>query len=246
MQQVGRAAHRYVHLNDDVPFNLGRFNKDMREQLYNTRRNEKKRLAVNAPVSGEPEKNPLQTQPSASAQETIDISDAEGGDGEVGDMKVQGGGDTAPLRKEASYVEKKDKKMRRKHPLASTDDDEAGDKDPTVSTAYEAAGGSSASKRSHSPAGNVPSPKRPNVTKVFDHILDMGKANKSIDDVICMLIDYSSTHGHRKGYKIACKNIRRLATDLQDLAADDEWIDTVMQYKDYLKRLPMGPGAFKD
>ncbi len=232
LQQVGRAAHRYVHLHDDIPFNLGRFNKDMREAMYNTQRNEKKRLAANSPVSGEPQKKAASAKASSPAANPIVIpDDDDGGVQHEPAMQLTAKGDNG-REKEAPNLPKKDD---------GGDGGSGADADEGRATDCEAAG-SSGVKRRRSPAENPPNTKRPMLPKVFDHILAMGKADKTIDDIIGMLVHYADQHGHRRGYKTACRHLRSLATDLQDLDADEDWIPTVMQYKDSLKKLPMGPG----
>ncbi len=236
----------------------------MRAALYNTKRNAKKRIAVNPPVRDQTDKHSesgSRVDPSAAA-EPIDISDE--GSRHATDVQVPGksGNDDPPRagtakaksptpgpsgvksKKQTSTVKGRNKQGDREDDDgsgSSGNDGEDGEEMPTPDTSPVDQATKAAKKRRTS-AENPPVLKRSKamVPKVFDHILAMGDANANLDDIITMLVTYADQHGHRRGYKTACKHLRNLAAELQDLDGDDDWITAVLQYKDALKKLPVG------
>ncbi len=241
MQQVARHAHKYAHRNDELPFNLSRFNKDMRNALYNTQRNTKKRAAVNTPKSGDVETASVAPNMGEGTSKVTKQKPRPSGRAIIISEDESSASDNAPISRE------KEKKKSSPDPVgddAKVDLDIDPDADTEVDTNspqdLPKASSSRSRKRSGTSAVNAPAPKRTKAMrpKVFDHVMTLSDANANVDDVIATLRTYAKQHGHRKGMVTAARHVLQLAKELEDNDGQEDWVTCAARYKAALMKLP--------
>ena len=228
LQRVALTAHDLVLVDNASTFDMSKFNKECRRLLYNTERNEVRRSgksaetttsakgAENAPsTSGTPARTPNPGQ-----DDNDDDTSVEGKDDEFFNFrrsaKVKSGGDTAP-----EAVVKK--------PAGSEPSGDETDNEPN-----------SVKKRKASPENESPSKRsaRYKLASVWDHLQSVTEDNLNVDDIIRLLRSYNRSLCHRKGMKLACKDLKLLINDIEANDGHADIMELASNYNIALTKLP--------
>ncbi len=227
--RVAKAAHDFVHINDGSTFDLSKFNKDCRQLLYNTERNIQRRETAEKKSVAEPRPSliPQTVKPGC---DDDDVGEEE----EEGDEfftfkrseKATARGDASP--KKHVTTEKK----------TVGSGDEEGDEDVPAMSQSEVDSGK---KRKRSP-DNEPVSKRPAAylarASVLDHLKSVLEDGMPVDDVLKLLRAYVKSLGHRKGYILACKDLKLFIREIEENGGEDDILDIAANYNIALSKLP--------
>ncbi len=223
IQGVAKAAHDFANVNTGSVFNLSKFNKDCRKLLYNTERNEQRRKATeNKPVSVPLVPSAAKTATPAREDSTLP-DDAD----EFFNFKRS----AKPPATEASP----------KPELLKKEDDQG--KASGEGTESEAGNDSSTKcnekkRKANSPGNQPPSKRSLQRACVMDHLKSVVEDGMNVDDIINLLRSYAKALGHRKGYILACKDVKLFVRELQDNDGEDDIMEIASNYSAALTKLP--------
>ncbi len=227
LQRVAAAAHGFANAGNGLVFNLSKFNKDVRKLLYNTERNESRRVAAeNKPVRKcltelKPVPKIATPPPSVAQAQPEESDDPEAGDDEFFNFR----------RSKKDKAEKEEVKDEE-----GGGEEEGGAGDNNGSDVEEARG----SKRDASP-GNQPVPKRSLVLQrasVLDHLKSVVEDGMHVDGIIHLLRAYNKALGHRRGMVRACKDLVLFIKEIQDNDGEDDILEMAETYHIALSKLP--------
>ncbi len=77
--------------------------------------------------------------------------------------------------------------------------------------------------------------KRPSV---LDHFKSVVEDGMDIDGILQLLRAYVKALGHRKGYKLACKDVKMLIRDIENNDGEDDIVEMAENYHIALSKLP--------
>ncbi len=227
--RVAKAAHDFVHVKDGIAFDLSKFNKDCRQLLYNTERNIQRRETAEKKSVVEPTRSliPQMVQPGAADDDEVaEDEDTDDFFNFKRSAKPTARGDVSP-KKQVS--EKQDKYC--------TDHGEEDGEDPANMSQAERDSGR---KRKRSPE-NEPVSKRPAAlarASVLDHLQSVLEDGMHVDDVLKLLRAYVRSLGHRKGYILACKDLKLFIREIEDNGGEDDILEIAATYNIALSKLP--------
>ncbi len=228
LQRVARHAHKYAHLDDNAVFDVKGFNNDCRTLLYNTERNLKRRSSAEhasvdkentAAVSGRPL---YRHEPSSGAEED--------------------GDEFFNFTRTKKQKVAENPQTRRQESTHDGDHTMEANKEDNVRSQVE---GPSTPRRSpctpkrSGSAGNTPFRKTAmKRVSVWEHLQSIVEDGVNVDDIIQVLRAYNRSFSHRKGYKLACKDVMLLVRDLQDNDGEDDIMELAETYHIALSKLP--------
>ncbi len=230
----------YAHLDDNGVFDVKAFNNDCRALLYNTERNLKRRSIVgNGSIPKE--KNGSAHRCSRALYRHEESSAPEDDDDDFFPFKRS-------KRQKVSIREEAGKK-----PIPEGEETSGGEKgdemagdDKEAENAMPQAAGPSTPKtlkrQGSGSAGNTPFCKKPPAhmkrVSVLDHLQSVVEDGLHIDNIIRLLRSYTRALGHRKGYKLACKDVMLFVRDLEENGGEDDIMEMAESYHIALTKLP--------
>ena len=102
-------------------------------------------------------------------------------------------------------------------------------------------GPSNLATRQTSSAEDAPVCKRSDTWKrasVLDHFKSAVEDGMDIDSLLHLLRSYVRSLGHRKGYKLACKDVKMLIRDIENNDGEDDIVELAENYHIALSKLP--------
>ncbi len=221
MQLVARAAHDFANVNNDLVFNLSQFNRECRKMLYNTERNvNRRKSADNASVSQQP---PPPTTPKPPTSPTSEDSLAADADEFFNFRRAS--------KKPSDVQSKPDEKKEESFNTEAVDDEV--DKNM--------AGTSGGMKREGSPVKppvakrSMPAYRR---ASVMDHLKSVVDDEMSVDEILKLLRAYHRSLHHRKGFKLACKDLKLFIQEVEENDGEDDILEIANNYNIALTKLP--------